>query len=140
MTPGARVCHPVHGDGRIVALLAGARVRVVFDDRPRLPRVVQRAALDATSTPSEALPQHAVIGRTAPRRPAFHPETQADAWQAIEALRLGVVPLSRVETYTVGREPQLAALHELLNARAGLRQRRGPRLPLGFAVPCQRQA
>ncbi len=117
MTPGGRVSHPIHGVGRIMSLLAGARVRVVFDERPRLPRIVERAALARTEAASAAM----ATGVAVPIRRAFDPTTEADAWQAIEALRLGVVPLSRVETYTVGREAELAALHGLLGDGGGLR-------------------
>jgi hypothetical protein len=45
----------------------------------------------------------------------------ADAWQSIEALRLGVVPLSLAEAYTVGREAEVASLRHLLEQRQGMR-------------------
>jgi hypothetical protein len=45
----------------------------------------------------------------------------ADAWQSIEALRLGVVPFSLAEAYTVGREAEVASLRRLLEQRQGMR-------------------
>jgi hypothetical protein len=110
MMPGAQVVHPLHGSGRVLALLPGARARVAFDDRPRLPRVVERAALGASGAPAPA-----------PVRTPFDAATDAEAWQAIEALRLGVVPFARAEAYTVARESELAGLSALLDERQGLR-------------------
>lgn len=45
----------------------------------------------------------------------------ADAWQTLEALRLGVVPARGVREYTVAREKELASVQELLDQRHGCR-------------------
>ena len=45
----------------------------------------------------------------------------ADMRQAIEALRLGVVPAKHVLDYTVGRDKELASFRDLLGGRQGLR-------------------
>lgn len=45
----------------------------------------------------------------------------ADAWQTLEALRLGVVPARGVREYTVAREDELASIGELLERARGCR-------------------
>lgn len=44
-----------------------------------------------------------------------------EAWQTLEALRLGVVPAAGVQRYTVGRERELAAVAGLLQQSRGCR-------------------
>ncbi len=102
--------HLQHGAGRIVSLRAG-RARVRFDAGSGLPEIV----------PYDALLPEAARRPGPPRRASGPPGTDAGAWQAIEALRLGVVPLDRAATYTVGREDALAGLHAMLDEAAGLR-------------------
>ncbi len=49
------------------------------------------------------------------------PISPADAWQALEALRLGVVPAKCVSHYTVAREAQLASIRSVFTAGSGCR-------------------
>lgn len=44
-----------------------------------------------------------------------------EAWQTLESLRLGVVPVAGVQRYTVGRERELAAVAGLLRQSRGCR-------------------
>jgi len=122
--------HREHGPGRLLALRPGARARVRLEVEPGLPRTVPLAEL----TPGTG-GDRAVGGRrsgVSPRvdaepRPKLEAEPELDLLrlaslrQAIEALRLGVVPAEHVSDYTVGRERQLARVEELLREGGGLR-------------------
>lgn len=149
--PGDRVRHEDWGPGEIVAKLVLDRVRVAFDRYPGLPRTVRgselaaerearpaRAAGAASARLVRAVPAGIAPRPAAKRLPApaatrdepepsphrpevsigFAPE---DAWQTIEALRLGVVPARGVREYTVAREAELADLDALFASGAGCR-------------------
>jgi bacteriophage exclusion system BrxC/D-like protein len=50
-----------------------------------------------------------------------HDLTAVDAWQSLEALRLGVVPIAGVQRYTVGRERELSRVAGVLQQTRGCR-------------------
>lgn len=104
---GDEVHHPVHGPGRIRALLdGGRRWRVVFASAPGLPRTLP--ADELSSVHAESLP---VLRIDAPA-PALR--------QALEALRLGVVPIEGIEALTVGRDAEIARIREMVDGARGL--------------------
>lgn len=99
--------HPIWGKGRIRAILdGGRRWQVLFDSAPRLPRMVVAAQFEAR--PERQLPN---IDFQAPG-PSLR--------QALEALRLGVVPAVGLEALTVGRTEELARLGNLIQEGRGM--------------------
>ena len=83
-------------------------VAVVQEPKPKPPK--PRAPLPEVSAEAAALHrEHARV---------LH---AADAWQTIEALRLGVVPSRGVQAYTVARDEELANLGGLLKEAKGCR-------------------
>lgn len=132
--PGTRVRHALYGDGAIVAFLAGLRAKVRFDDAKDLPRVLSLTDLTAlrNSAPGTGSLLSGTQVASARRQPpvsdasprltgAPDPERRHDARQAMEAIRLGVVPARCVREYTVGRDHALKAIDQLLRSRSGLR-------------------
>ncbi len=135
---GARVAHAQLGSGTFVGKLPDGKARVRFDFARDLPLSVPRdqlAPLDSEQAASKAPaaaaappPSAPALGRlklsAAPlvlRELAPLRLESADAWQTLEALRLGVVPARGVEAYTVGRPAELKSLGQLLDARRGSR-------------------
>lgn len=126
---GERVRHPRHGPGTLEAKLVLGLARVRFDAEPSLLRTVERAELQPLDAPgSRAKAEAPALGRSA--RPAPHPLepplphsrlARADAWQTLEALRLGVVPARGIAEYTVARERELGSISALLAAQRGAR-------------------
>ena len=118
---GDRVEHANEGGGTVVAQLEGGRARVRFDHAPGLPRTLDIAELrfDAPMISASASVADAVVASPAPSAPAS--AERASLRQAIEALRLGVVPLEHAREYTVARESQLAGVEELLESGHGMR-------------------
>jgi hypothetical protein len=121
---GARVRHETLGEGTVEALRRGGRVAVVRLDA---------SALACEIAVTELLAARADRGdrASAPTRPASQaqPERQAEPKQGVgdqrepqgaarplewvqgstlEAMRLGVVPLTDLDAYTVGRDRELA--------------------------------
>ncbi len=129
VSEGARVVHAVYGPGTVLALVVGRRVKVRFDGARSLPFTVRAAELEPAMTEKELVARLASRVRTpsGPEpAPSFEPGSGGrarmyDARQAIEAIRLGVVPARHVRDYTVSREAALAAIDALLAARRGLR-------------------
>ncbi len=103
---GAAVTHPARGPGRVLRVLAGGRRVLVKLDEDDLPRVFSVDSL-AVSAPATA---PAPAPRSAPPAALAH----ATARQALEALRLGVVPAAGLRELTVGREAELARIDRLL--------------------------
>jgi len=132
----------MHGTGTVTARLVLARVVVAFDRAPHLPRTVperelddeipaqvqaavaqrpapvSRARLAQRSTPARAAAEPAAP--TAPV-PVVDPVDREDAWQTLEALRLGVVPARGVREYTVARDMELAGVDQMLRDGTGCR-------------------
>lgn len=103
---GDAVRHPVWGEGTIRSILdGGRRWRISFAHSPDLPRVVPAELLEVER---RELP---VLDLDAPA---------ADLRQALEALRLGVVPAAGLEALTVAREAELAAIRDLVASARGL--------------------
>jgi len=156
--PGDPIRHPDWGAGRIVGFLRGGRVvRVVFDEMAGAPWDIPRDELTFLK-PDGAVPApgrkvreppsredgEKRSGRTSKRRPKGEadrnlpeerdsgsdasPRDSVAARQAIEALRLGVVPRSHLDTYTVGRDLELVVVLKDLEAA---RQEGGFRVVLG---------
>jgi hypothetical protein len=128
---GQIISHADWGAGRVVALLRGGRVlRVEFDEMPHTPWEIPREELgfDAPPPPEKPQtekPQTKKPGAEKSPEPldskSMSPETLEDsvtARQSLEALRLGVVPTSHLNTYTVGRDMELAVIYEDLRSAA----------------------
>lgn len=129
---GDRVQHPDHGPGTVRARIVLGRVVVEFDRWPRLPRTIAERDLCATRTTVTATAVQAWgTGRTPARRagaavatagaPPARPLAAHEAWQTLEALRLGVVPARGVRAYTVARDAELASIDALLRTGRGCR-------------------
>ena len=104
---GELVEHPEWGAGRIRAVLdGGRRWRVVFERFPRLPRTVRASLMQAVERP--AAPELEFNAPSAVLR------------QALEALRLGVVPTTGLAALTVARDKELERLRGLLEAPRGM--------------------
>jgi hypothetical protein len=105
---GDHVTHAQWGDGTLRRILdGGRRWLVAFESNPGLPRTLL----------SDDLCQ--VRPRTG------LPKTQGDAplaaiRQALEALRLGVVPAHGLEALTVGRDKEATLIKELISTSQGM--------------------
>jgi len=133
---GDRVVHPRYGAGTLLRLLSGNRARIRFDRTRLLPRTVEVGALTPNAEPiggeptGVRLPPSAPAGTATPAaaarstapadRARTDPETAA-VRQALEALRLGVVPSQHVQDYTVGRSSEIESVQSLLGTGRGLR-------------------
>lgn len=135
--------HPRWGAGVVLKRLAFKALRVAFDDAPDLPRTVKTTDVEAIESPAESAERRAARVEARDERRRLVRERQAalaadaacsaprevhqseleaeDAWQTLEALRLGVVPARGVAEYTVGRERELESLGDLFEARRGCR-------------------
>jgi hypothetical protein len=136
---GDRIRHPDWGAGRVLALLRGGRVvRVEFDEMAGTPWEIPRDELmvldpdgplassarkeagEAFHEDDKAHPKEGPgvreggeddrvpVNDSGGRDPS--PQDSVTARQAIEALRLGVVPTSHLDTYTVGRDVELVVV------------------------------
>jgi hypothetical protein len=137
---GDRIRHPDWGAGKVLGLLRGGRViRVEFDEMAGAPweipqeelmilspedppeiitlRVKNKISIEDGEDPAPvASKDRQEAGEVAAHRvneDAVSPLRQdsVTARQAIEALRLGVVPTSHLDTYTVGRDIELAVIY-----------------------------
>lgn len=136
---GDRVFHPHFGAGTLLRLLSGDRARIRFDLMRLLPLTVEVGALTRKAEPTGARRATSAPEKTAtpapvptpsPRaakqstvpagRARTDPETAA-VRQALEALRLGVVPSRHVQDYTVGRSSEIESVESLLETGRGLR-------------------
>lgn len=143
---GDKVSHIDHGEGQVLKKRTGDRIVVAFDLKPSLPLNVLKDDLtsvelenteEATSgapgltlvpadeTPSQRSLRHlrGSRQRLSQRASTVDDEKskQIDAFQILEALRLGVVPQHGVDAYTVGRETEIASVSALLDATQGCR-------------------
>ncbi len=122
---GVRIRHPDWGAGKVLGLVRGGRVlKVEFDEMTGVPWEIPREELENNKIPLEAGGERAAAASKDRRKAgAIHaPKVNEDAVspslqnsvaarQAIEALRLGVVPTSHLDTYTVGRDIELAVIY-----------------------------
>lgn len=110
-TKGSRLLHPVHGSGRVVTVAAGGRRLLVrFDRRPAVPTMVRADSVQLDVSE----PVAPVAAPPSSEAPALQIE-QDDARQALEALRLGVVPRHGLAAITVGRGAELARIGRVLS-------------------------
>ncbi|MCP4677062.1 MAG: hypothetical protein GY854_16415 [Deltaproteobacteria bacterium] len=133
---GKRIVHDDFGHGRVLALLRGGRiVRVEFDEMPGAPWDIPRNEL-SSSKPSTVAVSEKTASPTPLKNQPPSMEQREDrgekrleertegqdsrtARQALEALRLGVVPFDHLEIYTVGRDTELAAVSDMLHRSHG---------------------
>ncbi len=136
-TTGDRIRHADWGAGRVLGFSRGGRVvRVEFDEMAGTPWEIPRDELmflsrDGSNAPPDQIPAENIPPEpegaspddiSSPRQKGGIDEGPFDeegirgealsinsvtARQAIEALRLGVVPTSHLDTYTVGRDMEL---------------------------------
>ena len=130
---GAAVRHPAYGEGVVLAVRDRERVRVRFEGWQLLPLTIRRADLELISggngrrqaPPSPALPAVPpalpAVSPALPAVPPADPSEIPDLRQAIEALRLGVVPRGCARDYTVARERELHEFERLAAEGRGLR-------------------
>ncbi|MBN1336493.1 MAG: DUF2791 family P-loop domain-containing protein [Deltaproteobacteria bacterium] len=122
--PGDRIRHPIGGDGVLVAEVdGGRRWIVIFDATPSLQRIVPAHATRLLPPQEPAPPPRPARQDEATAAPGLLPpvtEPPPDARQALEALRLGVVPASGLETLTVERDTEIATLGDLLRRERGM--------------------
>ncbi len=124
LNPGDRVCHPTFGTGVVQKKLVLQAVRVLFDSAPHLPRRLKLSELELSNGVGNTQVQAPtpVSARPPTTLPDFQPRLdQEQAWQTLEALRLGVVPAHGVRDYTVAREQELANIGAVLEDGAGCR-------------------
>jgi len=141
---GDRIRHPDWGVGKVLNLLRGGRVvRVEFDEMAGTPWEIPQEEIERLSSegpPVVSPPKdkdEVPIADRGNHRPAASKDRQKaghaldhivdekaetplrqdsiTARQALEALRLGVVPTSHLDTYTVGRDIELAVIYQDLN-------------------------
>ena len=149
---GGSIRHPDWGSGKVTGLLRGGRViRVEFDEMPNTPWDIPREELlprelnippsspplekndvstEKRTKPAEKTP----VGKTSfkesnAKADAGTEQDSITARQALEALRLGVVPTTHLDTYTVGRDMELAVVKKDLIAAGG--KEGGVRVVLG---------
>jgi hypothetical protein len=122
---GDKIRHPDWGAGKVLGLVRGGRVlKVEFDEMPGVPWEIPRKELEKKKVPIEDGGERAAAASKDRRKAgAIHahkvnedavstaPPNSVTAHQAIEALRLGVVPTSHLDTYTVGRDIELAVIY-----------------------------
>ena len=128
-TKGDRVSHPHWGPGVVEAKLVVGRVRVMFDREARLTRIVHKLELtrgvDQPAQPTSK-PASKPVAALEPAQRRVNDLTHpllapVDAWQTMEALRLGVVPARGVRAYTVARDQELADIDAVLAKGHGCR-------------------
>lgn len=111
LRPGARVRHRAHGEGEVVRLVQGGRSALVrFDELGRLDIQIPTHQLTLLSAPAGPPPAASAEGEG--------PDLSLSRLQLLEALRLGTVPASGLELYTVGRDRELARVDADLAACA----------------------
>jgi hypothetical protein len=109
MEIGGRVHHARFGEGRVLRVLEGGeRFLVQFADRASVPWMVTRGELGLPVVHLDSKP----VEET--------PLSEQEARQALEALRLGVVPAQGLKRLTVGRERELLRCGEVLARGRGM--------------------
>lgn len=98
-----------------------ARVAPAPVPTPQPSAPLSEPGVAALVSPVEARNGH---GASPPRAVAVVPPVTldaADAWQTLEAIRLGVVPARGVRDYTVARDTELSSIDAMLAAKQGCR-------------------
>lgn len=121
---GTRVHHELFGPGTVVSMPRPDRAKVRFDARPTLPRTIMLGKLHDGEAPFVPAPApargRAPIVEVEPPPPPVDIRgdsalTREQAWQSLEAMRLGVVPSTGTFAYTVCRDPEIESLEALLD-------------------------
>ena len=108
---GSLVKHAEHGEGQVTQLVRGGRaVLVRFARMGKLDLQVPASELLPTTKPKPKPKEKAVAQAVKPG------PLKIDAAQILEALRLGTVPSSGLDLYTVGREAELSIIEADLDA------------------------
>jgi hypothetical protein len=87
---------------------------VSASNRPKPNQAVRPSRTSKPRREAEPVP----AGQVHTQAPALSTQDSVTARQAIEALRLGVVPSTHLDTYTVGRDIELVVIHEDLKYAA----------------------
>ncbi len=122
MWAALQVEHPRHGRGTVKRLLDGGRRMLVRFEGSPVPRVIGGMYAEPV-VPQPARPAPCAAPPTpAKPEPAIPPfdRSASDARQALEALRVGVVPSAGLEQLTVGRHEELSRVDHMLDQRGGL--------------------
>jgi hypothetical protein len=116
-----KVFHPDHGEGEVVTYRRGGRVAIVdFESRPMPTHVPVReiereetdGADDGTTDRAEDLLE---AGKTFEGN-----RDETESVRVLEAMRLGVVPSSSIDVYTVGRDVEVGQVQaDLGKAKTG---------------------
>jgi hypothetical protein len=115
------VIHRSRGPGTVLAVRFGGEAKVRLDAEPGLLRTVpvEELCVEGESASGGGEGRNG-NGRVAEAR-ALTPIELASLRQALEALRLGVVPAEHVRDYTVARDAQLDSIEALLAEGRGMR-------------------
>ncbi|MEZ6018430.1 MAG: DUF2791 family P-loop domain-containing protein [Planctomycetota bacterium] len=122
----------------MTARLVLERFLVSFDNAPHLPRTMTESELapeQAALAQEASANTPAAVSRARPAKPSAVKPTatstapvpthesldREEAWQTLEALRLGVVPARGVREYTVARDMELASVDQMLRDGQGCR-------------------
>lgn len=108
-----RVEHPHLGSGRLLKTYAGGHEWEVLFDSGRRYRLPAHEFRDYAAPIPAAPPPGAAAARFAPPL-ARMPTPQFRARQTVETLRLGIVPVQDVESFTIGLETQTLSLERAL--------------------------
>ena len=116
---GQRVVHPTLGPGLVTRIVDGGRRWVVnFDAHVRVPYDLPPSAF--VDGPPTGRAVAVVAPRSRPAQVKAVSSASLDQWQALEALRMGVVPSHGLEQLTVGRKAELQAIGRLAASARGL--------------------
>jgi len=106
-----KVFHPVHGSGEVVTYRRGGRVAIVdFESRPMPTHVPVREFTIREVDEDEDADRSGVddLLELGPRFEGDRDETESS--RVLEAMRLGVVPASSTDVYTVGRDVEVGQI------------------------------
>jgi hypothetical protein len=108
--PESTVFHPEYGTGEIVTYRRGGRVAIVdFESQPMPTHVPVRefTIREVDDDPPEDRGYESLLG-SAPTFEGSRDETESS--RVLEAMRLGVVPSSSIDVYTVGRDVEVGQI------------------------------
>jgi len=108
--PDSTVFHPEYGTGEIVTYRRGGRVAIVdFDSQPMPTHVPVRefTIREVDEDPPDSRGYESLLG-SAPALEGTRDETESS--RVLEAMRLGVVPSSSIDVYTVGRDVEVGEI------------------------------
>lgn len=118
--PHATVFHPEYGTGEVVTYRRGGRVAIVdFESQPMPTHVPVREftarEIDGDDR-SRGRDYESLLGGGS----TFEGTRQrSESWRVLEAMRLGVVPSSSIDVYTVGRDVEVGQIQADLGRARG---------------------